>query len=239
MTDSLSTLMTHRKPTPDRPLLGLTVLVVEDSRFACEALRLLCLRSGARIRRADCLASARRHLASYRPAVVIVDVGLPDGSGLDLIRELDKAEARLSAILASSGDSGAEAAAKEAGADGFLLKPISSLGAFQQALLEHLPPDRQPCGLRRIPTEMVEPDPLALNDDLNHVASLLSDPVNDETLVYLAQFLSSLARSASDTGLAKAARRLSTLNGDRSHTKAVIGEITTAVETRMTGTGPF
>lgn len=30
-------------PTSSRPLLGLTALVVEDSRFACEAMRLLCL----------------------------------------------------------------------------------------------------------------------------------------------------------------------------------------------------
>ena len=31
---------------------------------------------------------AHKHLAMYRPDLVIVDVGLPDGSGVDLIAEL-------------------------------------------------------------------------------------------------------------------------------------------------------
>ena len=40
-------------------VVGINRLVVEDSRFACEAVRLLCLRSGARIRRADSLEHAK------------------------------------------------------------------------------------------------------------------------------------------------------------------------------------
>ena len=53
MSNDLKEFMARRQATANRPLLGITVLVVEDSRFASEAMRLLCLRSGARIRRAD------------------------------------------------------------------------------------------------------------------------------------------------------------------------------------------
>ncbi len=102
MTDDLSQLLSNH-PSPDRPLAGRTVLLVEDSRFASEAIRLLCLRSGARIRRADCLTAARRHLAVYRPSVVIVDMGLPDGSGAELIEELARATPRVPVILGTSG----------------------------------------------------------------------------------------------------------------------------------------
>ena len=85
---SLDDLLPARPPSQDRPLAGLTLLLVEDSRLACEAMRLICRRSGARLRRADTLEAAERHLRSYRPGAVVVDLHLPDGSGLDLLAAL-------------------------------------------------------------------------------------------------------------------------------------------------------
>lgn len=195
-------------PTATRPLLGLTVLVIEDSRFACEAMRLLCLRSGARIRRADCLRSARRHLQVYRPTVVIVDLGLPDGSGVDLISELTQAEPRVDIVLGTSGDLNGYEMAMAAGADGFLEKPITSLAAFQQEVLSNLPADRQPTGLRQLSDEVIHPDRMALQDDMAHIADVLQDPASDQELDYVAQFLGGVARSANDHVLEKAATDL-------------------------------
>ena len=199
---------TMASPTATRPLLGLTILVVEDSRFACEAIRLLCLRSGARIRRADRMRSARRHLQVYRPSVVIIDLGLPDGNGVDLIRELAETTPPVDAILATSGDTGLREAALAAGANGFLSKPAQSISEFQELILALLPPERRPVGPRVMTDESVHPDKIAYQDDIAQIAELLDDTSDDRMLDYAAQFLSGLARSAGDNLLEDAARAL-------------------------------
>lgn len=209
MPDTLEDFLLSRPPTAERPLLGQTILVVEDSRFACEALRLICQKSGARIRRADTLKAADRHLRTYRPSVALVDVGLPDGSGLDLIARLARAEPRVSVIIAISGDDNHAEAAEAAGADAFIVKPITSIGAFQSAILAQLPQDAQPIGLRVPPVDHVLPDRIALRDDLSHAAELLTDDADERTLGYVAGFLEGIAKSAEDEALGEAARRLS------------------------------
>jgi len=196
------------RPTPARPLLGLTVLVVEDSRFASEAMRLLCLRSGARIRRADCLRSARRHLRVYRPSVAVIDLGLPDGSGADLIADLAAGLPRIDVILGFSGDDSAAPIARAAGADGFLAKPLESLAAFQSAVLRHLPPDRRLFGPQPVSGETVRPDRLAFQEDMAHLAEVLHGPADLADLDYVAQFLRGVARSAGDPALDDAAGAL-------------------------------
>ncbi|MEL6641711.1 MAG: response regulator [Pseudomonadota bacterium] len=231
--DSTKGLFLQRPATAKRPLLGITALVVEDSRFASEAIRLLCLRSGARIRRADSLAHAERHLKVYRPGVIIVDIGLPDGSGLTLIDRLSHSTPRVDVILGSSGDDGAETAAMAAGADGFLPKPVASLATFQDAILAHLPRDRHPPGPRLVHDELVEPDKIAYQDDLSHVAAVLDGGDESASIDYITQFLGGVARSAEDLDLGEAVEELAKRRAAGDPLHSPIATLAALVQSRL------
>ena len=181
----------------DLPLQGVTVLAVEDSRFASDALRLMCRKLGARLRRADSLAAAANHLKLYRPEVVIVDLGLPDGRGETLIRDL-AAQSGL-AVLGMSGDAGGRAASLAAGADGFVDKPLESLAALRQALMRLLP-GRAAAGMGDDAVPV--PDALALRDDLAHAVALIEGSAGPNA--YVAGFVRGVARHAHDPVLAAA-----------------------------------
>ena len=217
MPESLEELVMLQPPTAERPLLGTIVLVVEDSRHACEAMRLICQRSGARIRRAESLASAERHLRTYRPRIAVVDLGLPDGSGLELIDRLAKSDPRIDGIIATSGDETLQQAAMDAGADIFLAKPLSSVAQFQSAALSLLPEETRPRAVSRPHADNVQPDPIALRDDLTLAAELLHSDPDHKTLKYVAGFLEGLAKSAGGTALATIGDTAMALSqGDRS-----------------------
>ncbi|MFW2544308.1 response regulator [Primorskyibacter sp. 2E107] len=233
MDDYSDDLELYRRPTATRPLLGLTVLVVEDSRFACDAMRLLCLRSGARIRRADCIKSARRHLQVYRPSVAVIDLGLPDGSGADLIADLVATTPRIDVILGTSGDSFAQDAAMAAGADGFLAKPIESVVAFQSVILSALPPERRPTGPRLVSDDPVRPDPLSYRDDMAHAADVLDERGDGRMLDYVAQFLRGVANSAGDNTLEAAARDLAEARTRGQPLQAVTARVAALIQDRL------
>lgn len=184
------------------PLQGLTLLAVEDSRFSSDALRLLCQRSGARLRRADSLRGAEAHLALYRPDVVIIDLGLPDGRGEALIYSLALRKPRVALILGTSGDPDGRAAALAAGADGFFEKPIASLAAFQTLILRHLPDRRAAPALDQA---RIAPDMMSLCDDLKRAATLAAGDGDAHARQYLAAFVAGVARSTADEALAAAA----------------------------------
>lgn len=237
MPEPAAELLWNRRPTAERPLLGQTVLVVEDSRFACEAIRLLCLRSGARIRRADSLTAAARHLAVYRPSIVLIDLGLPDGSGLRLVRDLARGTPRVPVILATSGDDTLRETALETGADDFLSKPLTSLAAFQSAILASLPADARPQGPRAVVDGTITPDPIALRDDLSHAAELLSAGPDAEALDYAAQFLGGVALTAKDEALGHAAADLTASRRTGDGIEAAIARLSAVIDARLAVAG--
>jgi CheY-like chemotaxis protein len=181
---------------------------VEDSRHSCEAMRLICQRSGARIRRAESLASAARHLRSYRPRIAVIDLGLPDGSGLDLIASLSRSESGVDGIIAISGDDTLEAAAFEAGADSFMAKPLTSITAFQRKVLNLLPAGQRPEKLTAPLRDQVAPDKVALRDDLALAVDLLNGRHDATSWAYLCGFLASLGKDADDPALIRLAGEL-------------------------------
>ena len=183
------------------PLRGITILAVEDSRFASEALRLMCQRLGARLRRAETIQAARSHLRLYKPTVVIIDLGLPDGRGEALIREIVMSP-HAPVVLGTSGDAAGRASALAAGAEGFLDKPLESLAAFQDLLIRHLP--EQVTGMPAC-DEALLPDMLALRDDLARAAALIEAGAEGEAQAYLTGFVQGVARHAHDADLAAAA----------------------------------
>src|SRR5687767_5711829 len=69
------------------------------------------------------LAEGQAALARHRAQVVLVDLGLPDGSGLELIRAAVAQDPTPDVMVISVfGDERSVLAAVEAGADGYLLK---------------------------------------------------------------------------------------------------------------------
>ncbi len=110
-----------RSPEPPRRV----ALVVDDDEDFRASLALLVRREGFEVTEASTLAQARAHLAEHHADVVIVDLGLPDGRGLDLLGDEDAVERRPE-IVVVTGNATLEAAvdALRQGVLDFLTKPI-------------------------------------------------------------------------------------------------------------------
>jgi two-component system, OmpR family, KDP operon response regulator KdpE len=110
---------------------GIRMLIVDDHEMSRSLLHAIIDRSqhvrlkGARTADAASLAEARAALASDRFDVVLLDVHLPDGSGLDLLNDLAATRPRPIVIALTGGVLPHQrAAALDAGCDAFLDKPF-------------------------------------------------------------------------------------------------------------------
>jgi two-component system KDP operon response regulator KdpE len=113
------------------------VLIVEDDQGIQDVLRFLAEANGMRVVAASTCGLAMREAESQRPDLAIVDLGLPDRDGIQLIRNI-RSWSRLPIIVLSARTLESQRqAAFQAGADDYVTKPFSApeLLARMQALL--------------------------------------------------------------------------------------------------------
>ena len=102
------------------------LLIVEDdwdlNQGLCKALKTV----GRQIVSCTDLRSAREQLALATPSLVLLDVNLPDGSGLDLLREIKEQTPALPVVLLTANDTDMDIVnGLEQGADDYITKPFS------------------------------------------------------------------------------------------------------------------
>lgn len=104
-------------------MTGHAIAVVEDDPLVFAHLaEVLATAPGLRLAGHAATAAAARDLIACGADLFLMDIGLPDGNGLDIVPEIKRLTAARVLMLTSFGDRETVIAALEAGADGYLLK---------------------------------------------------------------------------------------------------------------------
>lgn len=102
------------------------VIVVEDEPNIQRFIRMSLEGEGCQVHVADSVKRGLIEIGTRKPDIVVLDLGLPDGDGVDLIRDL-RAWSDIPVIVLSARTAEADkVAALDAGADDYLIKPFGA-----------------------------------------------------------------------------------------------------------------
>lgn len=102
------------------------ILIVEDEADIRRFVRLTLASEGHTVHEATTLQRGLIEAGTRRPDLVVLDLGLPDGDGVDLIRDLRTWSAMPIIVLSARSAEASKIAALDAGADDYLVKPFGS-----------------------------------------------------------------------------------------------------------------
>jgi two-component system, OmpR family, KDP operon response regulator KdpE len=105
---------------------GARVLVVDDERQILRALKVILREAGYEVIEATTIEEALDRAAVRPPDAAIVDLMLPDGSGVELCRRLREWTTMPILVLSAVGEEEAKVEALEAGADDYVTKPFGT-----------------------------------------------------------------------------------------------------------------
>jgi two-component system, OmpR family, KDP operon response regulator KdpE len=119
--------------------LGALVLVVEDEPQMRKFIRASLTSHGYRVLEAESAAEAVAAVTGHNPEIVLLDLGLPDGDGIDLTLKLREWSRVPILVLSARGREDDKVAALDAGADDYLTKPfgVNELLARMRVALRH------------------------------------------------------------------------------------------------------
>ena len=117
--------------------LSAKVLIVEDERQIRRFVRVALEEEGCRVIEAGTMAEGLALTGAERPDLIVLDLGLPDGNGVDLIRDVRGWADTPIVILSARAQESDKIDALDAGGDDYLTKPFSvgELRARVRALL--------------------------------------------------------------------------------------------------------
>ncbi len=103
-----------------------TILVVDDDLQLRRFLRTTLAGHGHTVAEAGTVAEAIDAIARVHPAVILLDLGLPDGDGLTLLRRVPPESRSPVIVLSARGQEGDKVTALDAGAEDYLTKPFGA-----------------------------------------------------------------------------------------------------------------
>ena len=118
---------------------GPSILIVEDESPMRRFLRASLAAHGYRLVEATTAREALQLASSHNPDMVLLDLGLPDGDGIDLTRKLRAWMRAPIIVISARGREQDKVAALDAGADDYLTKPfgVNELLARLRVALRH------------------------------------------------------------------------------------------------------
>ena len=140
--------MTAVPPPAQESAVTATIAVIDDEPGIVDVLEMGLRLQGFAVEAADDLASGYELVRRLRPDLVILDVGLPDGSGFDLLRRI-RADSQVPVVmLTARGEVDDRVRGLDLGADDYVAKPfrMEELVARVRAQLRRqgLAPDTDP-----------------------------------------------------------------------------------------------
>jgi two-component system KDP operon response regulator KdpE len=102
------------------------VLIIEDEPGIRRILRVLLESDSYRVTEAQSVARAEIEARSHKPDLLLVDLGLPDGDGLTLIRKIRAWSTVPILVISARAMEEQKIAALDAGADDYVTKPFSA-----------------------------------------------------------------------------------------------------------------